>query len=114
MKRYIKSSSDTSKSLEEYVGLPFDLSDDEVMWRVSEWTVEQFMEAIQKSKRYKKRESWVDDVSWNSNRIYFAVMEGPDQKIGEFNARLNWYDVDSDEYEDVEYLIKDTIKDWVN
>ena len=41
-------------------------------------------------------------------------MEGPDQKIGEFNARLNWYDVDSDEYEDVEYLIKDTIKDWVN
>lgn len=111
MKRYVKAA--TSKSLEESVGLPFDLSNDDVQYEIAHWTAEQFMEAVKKDKYFKKRGIWLDDLSWSSNKIHFVVMEGDEDSLGGFTAQLNYYDEPSESYDDVEYLIKDAIREWM-
>lgn len=118
MKRYVTSAKAVtitpSQSLESFVGEEFDLNNEEVQYMIADWTVETFMDAISKNRKLKKFEFWPDDIRWSSSVVAFEIMEGSDNYCDTFTGRLNWYDADSENYEDVESILLDTIKDKIS
>ena len=114
--KIIKASKTTSVTLKDYVGQPFDLYDEDVQYAIVEWAVDKLISELNKKFKRQKRSFYPDDISWSAQRIYFQVYEddgaGGDY-IGDFNSRLNFYDGESESYEDVEYLINDNISDFL-
>lgn len=105
--------------LESYVGLPFDLSDDEVQYKIAEWASNKLIETLKNTKGFKRRKFFIDDLSWSSSQIYFLVYEELKNKdfddfpAWQFRSKLNFYDGPSEDYSDVEYLIDDEIKEFM-
>lgn len=118
MKIYIKASA-SIPSLKEYVGLPFDLSNDEVQYKIAYWAAETLVDTLKQTRGCKRRKFFIDDLSWSSTRIYFQVYEElkgkefPEYPCWDFNSRLNFYDGAADDYEDVESIIYDNIRDFI-
>ena len=112
----VKSAKVSQVSLESYVDEPFDLNDDEVQYKIAEWTVDRLMSKLRKKKSVKGRQLYIDDLSWSSKKIFFEIYE-EDKNGGrffdDFSARLSFYDGPAEDYQEVERLIDDDIQDFL-
>ena len=103
------------ESLEKHVDLPFDLQNEEVQYGIAEWAVEQLIDTLNSDKKNKRKklQFWPDDIRWSPTQIAFEVMEGEGNHKGTFRGKLNFYDGPSENYDDVEYLLYEDMKDWL-
>ena len=120
MYRVIKSATESSfPSLEEYVGLPLDLSNNQVQYKIAEWAANKMVATLKNTRGLKRRHFEFDDLSWSPTKIYFEILEPKGDEDSRFwpawsfNGRLRFYDGDPDDYSDIEYLLNDTIDNLV-
>lgn len=117
MKIYVKAA--RAKTLSDYVGLPFDLSNQAVMFRIAEWAGKKLVTKLKRKSRIKTL--YADDISASPSRklIHVGIMnanpDGDDEYMYEYTLKIgkDRFGDDVQSYDDVQRVIEDSIDTWI-